>query len=97
MAWSIHSTGCDERLAINLRLVLMSPDSAGSAVIPLCWVVRNHAEWVDKGMMLRHLGKSPKIHPTAYVAPNATSCGDVIIGPGCRIATVVAAYHVEAR
>jgi carbonic anhydrase/acetyltransferase-like protein (isoleucine patch superfamily) len=37
-------------------------------------------------MMLRHLGKSPKIHPTAYVAPNATVCGDVTIGPGCRIA-----------
>jgi carbonic anhydrase/acetyltransferase-like protein (isoleucine patch superfamily) len=37
-------------------------------------------------MMLRHLGKSPKIHPTAYVAPNATVCGNVTIGPGCRIA-----------
>jgi carbonic anhydrase/acetyltransferase-like protein (isoleucine patch superfamily) len=36
--------------------------------------------------MLEHLGKSPKVHPTAYVAPNATVCGDVTIGAGCRIA-----------
>jgi len=40
-----------------------------------------------------HAGKSPTIHPTAYVAPTATLCGDVRIGAHCRImhgATLVA-------
>ena len=34
-------------------------------------------------MILTHCGKSPMIDPTAYVAPNATVCGDVRIGPQC--------------
>ena len=37
-------------------------------------------------MLLEHLGKSPRVHPSAYVAPNAILCGDVTIGPGARIA-----------
>ena len=36
-------------------------------------------------MILRHLGKSPRIHPEAYVAPTATVCGDVEIGKGARV------------
>ena len=36
-------------------------------------------------MILAHLGKSPRIDPTAYVAPNAVVCGDVTIGADCRI------------
>jgi len=36
-------------------------------------------------MLILHNGKSPSIHPTAYVAPNALLCGDVTIGPDCRI------------
>jgi carbonic anhydrase/acetyltransferase-like protein (isoleucine patch superfamily) len=36
-------------------------------------------------MIITHLGRSPRIDPTAYVAPNAVVCGDVIIGPDCRI------------
>jgi len=36
-------------------------------------------------MLLTHLGKRPQIHPTAYVAPTATICGAVEIGPACRI------------
>ncbi len=36
-------------------------------------------------MILTHGGKSPTIYPTAYVAPNATVCGDVRIGPQCRV------------
>ena len=36
-------------------------------------------------MIVTHLDKSPRIHPSAYVAPSATVCGDVIVGPGCRI------------
>ena len=31
-------------------------------------------------MILEHLGKSPVIDPTAYVAPNAVVCGDVTVG-----------------
>jgi carbonic anhydrase/acetyltransferase-like protein (isoleucine patch superfamily) len=36
-------------------------------------------------MILTHLGKTPRIDPSAYVAPNAVVCGDVTIGAGCRI------------
>jgi carbonic anhydrase/acetyltransferase-like protein (isoleucine patch superfamily) len=37
------------------------------------------------GMILTHRGKSPTIHPEAYVAPTATVCGDVRLAAGCRI------------
>ena len=36
-------------------------------------------------MILTHFNSAPQIHPTAYVAPSAVICGDVVIGPGCRI------------
>jgi carbonic anhydrase/acetyltransferase-like protein (isoleucine patch superfamily) len=36
-------------------------------------------------MILSHVGKTPAIDPSAYVAPNALVCGDVRIGPDCRI------------
>jgi len=36
-------------------------------------------------MIVTHLGQSPRIDPSAYVAPNAVVCGDVSIGPDCRI------------
>ena len=36
-------------------------------------------------MILTHLGKTPRIDPSAYVAPNAMVCGDVTIGPESRI------------
>jgi carbonic anhydrase/acetyltransferase-like protein (isoleucine patch superfamily) len=36
-------------------------------------------------MLLEHEGCSPTVHPTAYVAPNATLCGDVRVGPDCRV------------
>ena len=36
-------------------------------------------------MIVTHLGRSPRIDPAAYVAPNAVVCGDVSIGPDCRI------------
>jgi len=36
-------------------------------------------------MILSHHGKKPQVHPSAYVAPTATLCGDVSIGPNCRI------------
>jgi carbonic anhydrase/acetyltransferase-like protein (isoleucine patch superfamily) len=36
-------------------------------------------------MLIEHLGKSPVIDSTAFVAPNAVVCGDVIIGPGVRV------------
>lgn len=36
-------------------------------------------------MILKHLGKEPMIDASAYVAPNATVCGDVIVGRGCRV------------
>lgn len=36
-------------------------------------------------MLFSHAGKSPRIDASAYVAPNAVVCGDVVIGPNCRI------------
>jgi len=36
-------------------------------------------------MILAHDGKRPVIHESAYIAPNATVCGDVRVGAGCRI------------
>lgn len=36
-------------------------------------------------MIIEHLGKRPIIDETAYIAPNATICGDVTIGKNTRI------------
>jgi carbonic anhydrase/acetyltransferase-like protein (isoleucine patch superfamily) len=36
-------------------------------------------------MILSHNGKSPKIDSSAYIAPTATVCGDVTLGPNCRV------------
>lgn len=36
-------------------------------------------------MLLEHQGKSPQIHESAYVAPNAVICGDVTIGENSRV------------
>ncbi len=36
-------------------------------------------------MILEHLGKRRHIHPSVYVAPSATICGDVDIGEDARI------------
>src|SRR5262245_55087440 len=32
-----------------------------------------------------HQGHSPVVHPTAYVAPTATLCGEVHVGAGARV------------
>lgn len=36
-------------------------------------------------MLISHKGKSPDIHPSAFIAPSATICGEVTIGPHCRV------------
>jgi len=36
-------------------------------------------------MLIEHAGKRPRIDSSATVAPNAVICGDVTIGPECRI------------
>ena len=36
-------------------------------------------------MLITHAGATPRVDPTAYVAPNAVVCGNVTIGPDCRI------------
>jgi carbonic anhydrase/acetyltransferase-like protein (isoleucine patch superfamily) len=36
-------------------------------------------------MLIEHAGASPRIDPTAWVAPNATVAGDVVIGPKTRV------------
>ena len=36
-------------------------------------------------MLLSHLGHHPRVDQSAYIAPTATICGDVAIGPHCRI------------
>lgn len=36
-------------------------------------------------MIIEHLGENPKIDQSAYIAPNATICGNVTIGKNTRI------------
>ena len=36
-------------------------------------------------MLIEHLGRAPEVHEEAWVAPDATVCGDVRIGAGSRI------------
>ena len=36
-------------------------------------------------MLIEHAGKQPRVDATAWVAPDATVCGDVIVGPGSRV------------
>ena len=36
-------------------------------------------------MIIEHDGQTPRIHPSAYIAPNAVVSGDVEIGAECRI------------
>ncbi len=36
-------------------------------------------------MLIEHMGKKPQIDPSAWIAPDATVCGDVVIGPGSRV------------
>jgi carbonic anhydrase/acetyltransferase-like protein (isoleucine patch superfamily) len=36
-------------------------------------------------MLTAHAGKHPQVDPSAWVAPDATICGDVVIGPGARV------------
>src|SRR3954466_13720796 len=36
-------------------------------------------------MVIEHAGNRPRIHESAYVAPNAVVSGDVSVGPGARI------------
>ncbi len=36
-------------------------------------------------MLIKHNDTSPEIDPSAWVAPNAVVCGNVKVGPGCRI------------
>jgi len=36
-------------------------------------------------MLIAHAGKPPQIDPTAWIAADATVCGDVIVGPGSRV------------
>jgi carbonic anhydrase/acetyltransferase-like protein (isoleucine patch superfamily) len=36
-------------------------------------------------MLFAHAAKRPQIDPAAWIAPDATACGDVVIGPGTRI------------
>ncbi|WP_207479921.1 gamma carbonic anhydrase family protein [Arenibaculum pallidiluteum] len=36
-------------------------------------------------MLIEHEGVRPRVDPTARIAPNATICGDVTIGPGSSV------------
>lgn len=40
---------------------------------------------MEAQMLISHKGKMPEIHPSSYIAPTATVCGDVTIGPNCRV------------
>jgi len=49
------------------------------------YAVKLRAVLMEVKMQIVHLDSSPVIDPSAYIAPNATVCGNVTIGPGCRI------------
>ncbi len=60
--------------------------------VSFCEVIcnqRHQAAAIDAGrgfsMLIAHQGRTPDVHPTAYVAPNAVVCGDVTVGAVCRI------------
>jgi carbonic anhydrase/acetyltransferase-like protein (isoleucine patch superfamily) len=36
-------------------------------------------------VLIEHQGKRPTVHESAYVAPTAVLCGDVTLGPDCRV------------
>ncbi len=36
-------------------------------------------------MLIEHSSNKPQIDPTAWIAPDATICGDVVIGAGSRV------------
>lgn len=36
-------------------------------------------------MLIEHACKHPEIDPSAWIAPDATICGDVAVGPGARV------------
>jgi len=36
-------------------------------------------------MLIEHAGRSPQVHGTAYVAPNAVLSGDVVVGEECSV------------
>lgn len=36
-------------------------------------------------MLIEHLGNRPDVDSSAYIAPTAVLCGDVTVGPRCRI------------
>ena len=36
-------------------------------------------------MLIEHRGRSPRVHPSAWVAPTATLSGDVEVGPESRV------------
>jgi carbonic anhydrase/acetyltransferase-like protein (isoleucine patch superfamily) len=36
-------------------------------------------------MLIEHRGRTPSVHPSAYVAPTAVLCGDVRLGPDARV------------
>ncbi len=36
-------------------------------------------------LLMEHGGKKPRIHPSAYLAPNAVLCGDVVVGANSSI------------
>ena len=40
---------------------------------------------LEEQMLITHLGKKPEVHTSTYIAPTATICGDVTIGPNCRV------------
>lgn len=36
-------------------------------------------------MLIEHMDERPRVHPSAYVAPNAVLSGDVEVGENCRV------------
>jgi carbonic anhydrase/acetyltransferase-like protein (isoleucine patch superfamily) len=48
-------------------------------------------------MLITHRGKTPQVHPSAYVAPTAVVCGAVRIGADARLLVVMENALVRGR
>lgn len=69
------------------RLQPGSPRPRGVGVAAGGWVfsLRRRDQDGVATMLLEHRGKRPRVHDSAWIAPNAVVCGDVTIGAESRV------------
>src|SRR5690606_41332344 len=92
--------------ASDLSSHLMMPCPLGSTLFPYTTLFRSprdlssarqgHGKRAgEMAHILSHHGVSPRVHPTAFVAPTAVLIGDVEVGPEDRKSTRLNSSHVK--